>query len=72
MEEANIVFAIITRVSLITGIFQLRHNMQITWRLLNHKIEKRIVYWKCLVMSPGSEISLGMQVIISVLATCNT
>lgn len=30
------------------------------------------VYWKCLVMSPGSEISLGMEVIISVLATCNT
>lgn len=30
------------------------------------------MYWKCLVMSPGSEISLGMQVIISVLATCNT
>ena len=28
-------------------------------------------YWKCLVMSPGSEISLGMDVIISVLATCN-
>lgn len=29
-------------------------------------------YWKCLVISPGSEISLGMEVIISVLATCNT
>lgn len=30
------------------------------------------MYWKCLVMSPGSDISFGMEVIISVLATCDT
>lgn len=31
---------------------------------------KDVVYWKCFVISPGSEISLGIDVIMRVLATC--
>lgn len=49
-----------------------RSNIRRGVNYIKHLNIEDSVYWKCLVMSPGSEISLGMQVIISVLATCNT